>query len=145
MKVELDVNNINVKNHLVALGKNIAVVEHLFSALYGLELFNVQIEFFSNEVPFFDGSSLAFVKSLSKIKEKNAVRFLRTKKEISVKQGDSFIHYIPQAKDKLIIEMELCHPYINTQKIAIALNKTTYCTEIAPARTFVFTRDTDPD
>ena len=144
--VPLNINNITVKNHLVAIGKSpkINVVEHLFSALYGLNLFNVKIDCSGNEIPFFDGSSQTLVKSLSKIEEYNSPNLFSLNKPILVKEKDSFIQYTPLAKDNLVIEMELSHPYINTQEIVLDINRENYIKEIAPARTFVFTSEADP-
>jgi UDP-3-O-[3-hydroxymyristoyl] N-acetylglucosamine deacetylase len=135
-----------VKNHLVSVGKSkrIKVVEHLFSALYGLGLYYIKINFWGNELPFFDGSSLAFAKFLSKIKPKKYNKFSRINKKISIKDRDSFIQYEPFPKNGLIIEMELSHPFIKTQKITLNINKSNYIKEIAPARTFVFTNEDDP-
>ncbi len=144
--IPLEINAATVKNHLVAIGKKqkINVVEHLFSALYGLELYNLRIDFLSPEVPFFDGSSQTFVEALSKLPQKDGPGLLSLNKEIIVRNKDSFIQYSPSLKKQLIVEMELSHPYIDTQKITIIINHNTYIKEIAPARTFVFTDETDP-
>jgi len=146
VKIPLNINNITAKNHLVAIGKSprINVVEHLFSALYGLNLFDVKIDCAGNEIPFFDGSSQALVKSLLRIEESNSPNLFSLNKPILVKEKDSFIQYTPLARDNLVIEMELSHPYIKTQKIVLAINRENYIKEIAPARTFVFTNEADP-
>ena len=44
----------------------ISTVEHILSALHGLEIDNVYIDLDSNEVPVCDGSSLVFVNLLKK-------------------------------------------------------------------------------
>ena len=48
-------------------GNNISTVEHILSALHGLEIDNVYIDLDSNEVPVCDGSSIIFVNSLKKM------------------------------------------------------------------------------
>jgi UDP-3-O-[3-hydroxymyristoyl] N-acetylglucosamine deacetylase len=133
----------HVRNHLVALGDTpcLNVVEHLFSALYGLQSFNVCVDVFGNQVPFFDGSSRDFVQALSSF-EHQGFEVTRLRKRISIKKGESFIRYEPS--EKLIIDMELFHPYIATQKIEIEIDREAYMKEIAPARTFAFIHDTDP-
>ena len=47
-------------------GNNISTVEHILSALYGLEIDNIYIDLDSNEVPVCDGSSMMFVDLLKK-------------------------------------------------------------------------------
>lgn len=120
------------------------VVEHFFSALYGLYLFNVRVDVFGNEIPFFDGSSQEFVASLKKMQKHTISDVLRVDKKLSIENGKSFITYEPLEEDKLIIEMKLCHPYIKRQKITLEINEENYMKEIAPARTFVFTDTNDP-
>lgn len=143
--IPLRVENIMIDNHLVSLGRKpqLNIVEHLFSALYGLYLFNVRVDVYGHEIPFFDGSSKDFVLPLRKMVNPAVSDILRFDKTISVKHRDSFIIYEPLDEDLLIMEMELHHPYIKTQKMVIELNDENYIKEIAPARTFVFTDEKD--
>jgi UDP-3-O-[3-hydroxymyristoyl] N-acetylglucosamine deacetylase len=144
--IPLDIDNIIVDNHLVSIGQEhrVNVVEHLFSALYGLNLFNVEIDVFGNEIPFFDGSSQKFVEMLGQLREQNLSEVLRLDNNILVAKGTSSILYEPSGKDTLIIEMELFHPYIKSQSICLEINKENYLKEIAPARTFAFVNENDP-
>ncbi len=143
--IPLRIENIVVDNHLVSLGRKpqLNIVEHLFSALYGLHLFNVRIDVYGHEIPFFDGSSREFVTPLRQMVCPTVSEVLRLGKTISVKHRDSLIVYEPLDEDLLIMEMELHHPYIKTQKIILELNEENYIKEIAPARTFVFTDERD--
>lgn len=143
--IAVRIENIRVDNHLVSLGKKpqLQVVEHLFSALYGLQLFTVRIDVYGDEIPFFDGSSQEFVASLHHMQNHTVPDVLRLDRCISVQQNESFIHYEPLDEEKLVIEMELHHPYIKMQKIAIELNRENYIQEVASARTFVFTDEKD--
>ena len=52
---------------LFSKGNTVSTVEHILSALYGLEIDNVYIDLDSNEVPVGDGSSKIFVDLLKKI------------------------------------------------------------------------------
>jgi len=144
--IGLSVDNIRVDNHLVSLGEKpqVHVVEHLFSALYGLQLFTVRIDVYGNEIPFFDGSSREFTASLQGMQNHTVLDILRLNKCVSVRQGESFITYEPLRNDKLLIEMVLSHPYIETQRISLEIDENSYKREIAPARTFVFTHENDP-
>jgi UDP-3-O-[3-hydroxymyristoyl] N-acetylglucosamine deacetylase len=134
------------RGSFVSVGQEpgIQIVEHLFSALYGMNLFNVKIDVFGNEIPFFDGSSQKFVEMLGQLREQNLSGVLRLDNNILVAEGTSFILYEPLEKDTLIIEMELFHPYIKSQSICLEINKENYLKEIAPARTFAFVNENDP-
>ena len=145
VKIPVDIEQIMVRDHLVSIGKTktISIVEHLFSALYGLGLFNVRIDFLSDEIPFFDGSSRLFVERLKRLPFSEPLRF-NLKQKIMVADNDSYILYEPSMRGHSIIEMELRHPYIGSQVINLQLTRSNYIKEIAPARTFVFTENSDP-
>jgi UDP-3-O-[3-hydroxymyristoyl] N-acetylglucosamine deacetylase len=146
VNMPLNSNTITVHNHLVSLGTSpkIRIIEHFFSALYGLNLFSVKIDFWSDELPFFDGSSEPFVTLLSKIKNTNSIDHFMPERAITLRTGDSFLYYEPVQDNNLTIDMQLSHPYITTQRIVITVNKKNYMREIAPARTFVYTTENDP-
>ncbi len=146
IKIPLHLNNVEVCNHLVSLGHKprVNAVEHLFSALYGLNLFNVKIDIYGEEIPFFDGSSQKFVDVLGQLPEQKSSGAVRSNKKISVEDGSAFILYELSEEDTLVIEMELFHPYIRIQRLTLEINKEKYIREIAQARTFVFTDEDDP-
>jgi UDP-3-O-[3-hydroxymyristoyl] N-acetylglucosamine deacetylase len=146
VNIPLNSDTITAHNHLVSLGTSpkIKIIEHLFSALYGLNFFKVKIDFWSNEIPFFDGSSEPFVTLLSRIRNSSSVDHFMPKRTIIVSEGDSSLRYEPGQNNNLTIDMQLSHPYITTQQIIIMVNKKNYIREIAPARTFVYTTDSDP-
>ena len=64
-------------------GNTVSTVEHILSALYGLEIDNVYIDLDSNEVPVGDGSSKIFVDLLKKNKLQSQSSF---KKFIKIKK-----------------------------------------------------------
>ncbi|MEO0190127.1 MAG: UDP-3-O-acyl-N-acetylglucosamine deacetylase, partial [candidate division WOR-3 bacterium] len=126
----------------ISVGKKVKVVEHLFSALYGLNIFNIGIEIYGGELPFFDGSSMDFVRILKNFPVKENSEFLKINRTCFVRERNSFIFFEPNGNE-LCIDMELNHPYIGKQKISIKITKENYIKEIAPARTFVFTDESD--
>ncbi len=134
------------KGSFVSIGQRpqLDLVEHLFSALYGLNLFDVRINVYGSEIPFFDGSSQDFVALLRPIQGHADVDVVQLNKELVIRNGKSFIAYEPLEDDQLIVEMELSHPYIATQKMTLDISEGNYVKEIAPARTFVFTNEEDP-
>lgn len=145
LSIPLILRNLSVKGHTITIRgrKEIRVVEHLFSALYGLNIFNIKIDLYGDELPFFDGSSKNFVEKLADWEVKGA-DFLVVDKKISVRKDDSYILFEPCNNYELFIDMELSHPFIKKQSIRLAITKDNYIKEIAPARTFVFTDESDP-
>jgi UDP-3-O-acyl-N-acetylglucosamine deacetylase len=141
-----DINNVSVADHMVSVGgrHRLKVVEHLFSALYGLNLFNVKVDAYGDEIPFFDGSSIEFVSALEEINNDVPTQSIRLKDTVVVDQGDSSICYMPHDADELILDMSLDHAFVGNQRIVCTLSPQFYKEEIAPARTFVFTNEDDP-
>jgi UDP-3-O-acyl-N-acetylglucosamine deacetylase len=144
--VPLEIDNMGVEDHLVSLGHEVRVdiVEHLFSALFGLNLFDVKIRVFGSELPFFDGSSRQYTDKLKSLVTDTSPSASKFQEKILVSHNSSYLLYEPIDNDELIIDMELFHPFINKQKISLVINKETYLSDIAPARTFVFTDEADP-
>ncbi|HEX7320307.1 MAG TPA: UDP-3-O-acyl-N-acetylglucosamine deacetylase [bacterium] len=150
-RLTLDPDAISVHEHVVSLDRSRAVnvVEHLFSALYGLRIFNLRIDLYGNEIPFFDGSSYPFIMPLARVKTNAPAQpshHIPLLERISVGSGNSFIRYEPARtrRDPLVVDMTLSHPYIKKQRIELEVTPRSYRAEIAPARTFVFTTEDDP-
>jgi len=138
--------NISVQDHLVSIrgnGAYLHVVEHLFSALYGMDIFGIRVEVWGPALPIFDGSSGAYAEVLEHC---TCVPFERVKldRPVMVSERESFIQYEPSIDDALLISMGLTHEYIGSQHYSLSLDHTAYRQEIAPARTFVYTDETDP-
>ncbi len=126
----------------IGIDRKIKVVEHLFSALYGLDLFKVKIEASGGECPIFDGSSIEYARKLWDF-ACDHTPILTVDCPVNVVSGDSFLNFTPDRDRLLTIEVEFFHPYIGTQQLRIRLDRETYLREIAPARTFVFTTEDD--
>ena len=146
VQIPLSLENIKVENHLVVFGRDphVSVVEHLFSALYGLGLCDVRIDVHGDALPFFDGSGKQFTETLQRFETKKPLDIMQIPDRVEVGTTQSYVRYEPSNGDSLCIEMELHHPYIRAQRIELEINEENYLREIAPARTFVFTSDGDP-
>jgi UDP-3-O-acyl-N-acetylglucosamine deacetylase len=144
--IAVNAKNIRVDNHLVNLGRRhpVRVVEHLFSALYGLNYFTIRIDLFHAELPFFDGSSLAFARALAKLGSPRTAPIQHPAQTVRVRRGRSFLEYRPEPDDRLVVDMTLRHAFIGTQRYKLTVTPSTYNNEIAPARTVVFTDERDP-
>ncbi len=128
-------------------GVKIATVEHIMSALSGLEIDNIIIELNSQEVPIVDGSSAPFVYLIQDagiISLDAAKKFLVIKKEVEVRDGDKIAKLVPFSRGfKLDFAIDFTHPAIRKTKSnqSIVLTKKRYIQEVSRARTFGFLGD----
>jgi UDP-3-O-[3-hydroxymyristoyl] N-acetylglucosamine deacetylase len=145
LKIDYCIENIMIDDHTVSVGgrQQLRVVEHLFSALHALNIFNVRIDLYGNEIPFFDGSSEEFAKAFKELAS-DVLPGVRVDRCIVVKEGCSSIVYSPLEADELHVDMTLRHEYIGEQNLALKIDAAEYIKEIATARTFVFTEEGDP-
>lgn len=145
LEIHYSIENIRIDGHTVSVGQQqkVRVVEHLFSALYALSLFNVRVDLYGDEMPFFDGSSQEFAVALQGLSG-DSLPGLRAEGRVAVCEGGSSISYSPLKTDELHVDMTLKHEYIGEQNLALKIDAAQYIGEIAAARTFVFTEEDDP-
>lgn len=129
---------------LMKKGVMLSTVEHILSALYGLEIDNLFIDVDAMEAPIMDGSCGCFVEAVMQagIDEQSAPRkFIVIEKPIEVRQGDKFAGVYPSDAPRVTYFIDFEHPAIGQQRIDMELTPESFCREIAPARTFGFTTD----
>jgi len=129
---------------LMKKGVMLSTVEHILSALYGLEIDNLYIDVDAMEAPILDGSCLCFVKAIMQagIEEQNAPRrFLVIEKPIEVRHDDKFAGVYPSSAPRATYFIDFEHQAIGRQRIDMELTPESFCREIAPARTFGFISD----
>ncbi len=119
----------------------IYLVEHLLSALHGLQIDNAIIRVYGEEIPLLDGSAFPWVK---KIKE-TGYRFLfaprkkiRIKRHFSYQNGTGKIIFKPADTLKIKAHINFNHPLIGEQSFELEVTPRTYFNEISFARTFGF-------
>jgi UDP-3-O-[3-hydroxymyristoyl] N-acetylglucosamine deacetylase len=122
---------------------SIATVEHLLSALGGLSIDNVFIDLNSTEPPALDGSALPFVElieSVGIIEQETSKKFIRIKREITVREDDKFIILQPYDGFRISMTIDFKHPFVakTKQSFSIELSPSSYVNEISYARTFGF-------
>jgi len=135
------VSRVVLATTLMKKGVMLSTVEHILSAIYGLELDNVYIDIDSLEVPIMDGSALPFVEMVSQagIKKQDKERiFLKVQKPIRLKNGEKFISIEPASSFQISYEIDFKHPMIGHQVLNMELTPEIYRREIAYARTFGF-------
>lgn len=127
----------------------IETVEHVLSAINGLNLDNVLVELTGPETPGMDGSPKAFVEALlsAGIEEQEAEPNRHViDKPITVSEGDAMLAALPGDSDTLDILYDLDYssqPAIGRQVFAFRLGKDDYVNQLAPARTFLLKAEAD--
>lgn len=119
----------------------IYLVEHLLSALHGLQIDNAIVRVYGEEIPLLDGSAYPWVRKIQEV----GYRFLvvprkkfRIKRYFQYQNGVGSIIFKPADKLKITAFIKFDHPLIGEQSFHIVLNPRAYITEISFARTFGF-------
>lgn len=120
---------------------HIHTVEHILSAVFGLQIDNILIELTAKEPPVMDGSALPFVDVLLKaeIQEQNATRDeLIIDKTITYNdaQRGVDIHILPSDRFRVTFMTDYKVPSLGTQYTAMYSLENDFVDEFAPARTF---------
>lgn len=119
-------------------------VEHVLSALNGLQVDNCIVEMDSAEPPVADGSSLTFVEliqqagiqSLDKPRQEIVIQ-----KQHLIQEDDKFIAVIPYDGFRITFTSINPHPLLGVQFFDAEITPDEYIKEIAYARTIAFTEE----
>jgi len=126
---------------LMSRGVWISTVEHVLSALYGLDVDNAIVELDNFEAPILDGSALPYADAIQKagVVELNAPRnCIRVVKPFVLEENGKAIAIYPAETFLIRYEIGFSHPLIGDQKLEIEVTPDSYARHIAPARTFGF-------
>jgi len=130
-----------------ANGAKVGTVEHILSALSGLQIDNVLIEINAAETPIMDGSARYFVEALleAEIEDQNAEReYYVVKTPISYSDPERGIELIIIPDDELSVNVMIDYKSkILSNQYATISSLKDYKTEIATCRTFVFLREVE--
>lgn len=140
------VAHVSYATTLMRKGVMVATVEHLLSAMHGCQVDNAIFELNSFEVPILDGSALPFVELIESagIVELSAARpTLRILDSVEVVEGSRQIAIHPYDGFYIDSTIDFDHPFIGRQTCRLEITPTTYCQEIAPARTFGFLHEAE--
>jgi len=127
-------------------GTSVKTVEHVLSALVGLEIDNAFVEIDAPEVPVMDGSAGPFVRL---IKEAGIVRqdrqqpFLKILRPITVADGQRRVVIEPASSTRLTYSIQFDHPLIRKQAYTYEWGVSSFEQEIAEARTFGFLNEVE--
>lgn len=131
---------------LMRTGVMMSTVEHLLSALRGLNIDNVFIEVDNLEIPIMDGSAETFaeiIECAGVVEQTLARRALLVREKVSFEQGKRRISIEPADTYQIDCLIDFTHPMIGVQRLAIELSNGAFSREIASARTFGFTAEID--
>ena len=128
-------------------GATVSTIEHLMSALAGLEIDNALIEVDGPEVPILDGSSRVFVEAIDAVGLRTLAasrRVVKILKPVRVEHGNSVVELLPRETGfRVDIEIQFAHAVIGRQVYGFGFSADRYRREVAAARTFGFMRDVE--
>ena len=135
------VSDTTLSTSIAANGVQIATVEHLMSALWGLGIDNLVVELTGEEVPIMDGSAGPFVdliKTVGIVSQAAPKQFIRIKRDIEVTQGDARAVLKPYYGFKASYTFVADHQVYNQYPKTATLNfsNVSYCDEVSRARSF---------
>jgi len=119
-------------------------VEHFLFSLFYFSIDNIIVELNANEMPIMDGSAMPFIYLIKSagIKEQNSLKkFIKLKKEVSVKIDDKYIIAKPSNSPSIKFTIDFDHPAINNQHVFINVDNISILNDISRARTFGFLKD----
>ena len=127
-------------------GANVATVEHLSAAMYGLGITNAVITVEGDEIPILDGSALPFVKAFvaSGIeKQQKKFRILNVLKTVKVQEGEKWASIGPSDSFRINVECDFSVKGLKTTPCEFDFSSGDFANEISPARTFGFFSDVE--
>ncbi|MDG2278564.1 MAG: UDP-3-O-acyl-N-acetylglucosamine deacetylase [Pseudomonadales bacterium] len=143
-RIRASADNVSDTTLSTSLGRDglqVATVEHLMSALWGIGIDNLIVELSAEEVPIMDGSASPFVYLINTvgIVEQNALKqFIRITREIEVTQGDAAAKLMPYEGFRAAYTFVADHPVYNRYpKIAeLDFSTISYVEAVSRARSF---------
>jgi len=120
------------------------LVEHLLSALHGLQIDNLVIRVWGEELPILDGSSKIWVRKIQEVGYRYDYvprRKLRIKKPFEYSNGKGKLFFRPSSNFKVHAEINFDHPLIGVQSFSLEITPLKYVEEVCFARTFGFKED----
>lgn len=127
------------------LGAKISTVEHLLATLHAFAIDNVRVEVRGAEIPAMDGSAARFaecIRGAGRSEQELARREMVVVEPFEIRDGDRWIRVEPANGLRISYAIDFPHPSIGRQFLEIAdLDESTFVSELAAARTFVFANE----
>jgi len=136
-----NVSDTTLATSIAENGAQVATVEHLMSALWGLSIDNLIVELNNEEVPIMDGSAAPFVYLISSVgivEQETPKEFIRMTRPITVTQGDASATLEPFDGFEADYTFVADHPVYNRYPKQALLNfaEVSYVEEVSRARSF---------
>lgn len=124
--------------------RRISTVEHLFSALSALHLWDCTIRLEGPEVPILDGSALPFLEALAPLAQPaGSIAPYVVEQPLWVGNETAQVLALPHHEGLLNYALYYEHPMIGYQEISFAPRSQSFAKELAPARTFALQQEVD--
>lgn len=146
-EIEAHVRNVARVSYATSLMKQgvlLSTTEHVLAALYSCSVDNVYVEIDALELPILDGSAKPFIDLLTQagIKQlRRQRRYIKVIKPLEFADGDRLLGIYPADEFRVHCYVDFRHPAVPPQGIELSVNYETFSRELAPARTFGFTKD----
>jgi UDP-3-O-[3-hydroxymyristoyl] N-acetylglucosamine deacetylase len=146
-EIEADVANVARVSYATSLMKQgvlISTTEHLLAALYCCGIDNIYVELNALELPILDGSSRPFIEMLARAgtrRLRRQRRYIHVVKPLEFSDGDRRIGIYPADEFRVHCFVDYHHPCAGPQEIEMPVNRETFSSELAPARTFTFVKE----
>ena len=127
-------------------GIQVGTVEHLLAAFSGAEIDNAVVELDGPEVPIMDGSAAPFlflIECAGAVEQDEPRRAIKVLKPVSVVEAGASASLAPDHGFSVGFEIAYDNPLIRRQDIALAMDPTTFKSELSRARTFGLADDVD--
>jgi UDP-3-O-[3-hydroxymyristoyl] N-acetylglucosamine deacetylase len=131
---------------LVKAGVRLQTIEHLLSALSGLEVEHLRIEVDAEELPILDGSATPWVDAILQAGIQTLEgrrRFLKITHPVEIRNGNRWIRALPFDGLRLRYVIDFPIPSLGRQSRELSLTAEKYRRELSAARTFCLAQEID--
>jgi UDP-3-O-[3-hydroxymyristoyl] N-acetylglucosamine deacetylase len=142
--------DIQLATTLVKEGVRLQTIEHLLSALVGLEVEHLRIEVRGEgmdvELPILDGSAAPWVDAIQQAGTRaleGSRRFIKVLRPIEVRRGDKWIRVLPFDGLRVRYTIDFPVPALGRQTRELSLDPEKYAREVGQARTFCLEQEID--
>jgi UDP-3-O-[3-hydroxymyristoyl] N-acetylglucosamine deacetylase len=125
-------------------GIRLQTVEHLLSALMGLEIDHLTVELTGEELPILDGSAGPWVRAIQEAGIRQMAlwsRSLRILRPVEIRDGEKWMRVSPYPGLRVAYAIDFDHPAIGRQSRELTVTPEKYVRDLGTARTFCLERD----
>ncbi len=142
-----EVSQTQLSTELAKGEAKVRTVEHLLSALAGLGVDNARIEINGSEVPLLEGSAKTWVEQIQAVGLRDCQQEkkppLAVKEAVLIQEADAIVAIFPSEETRMSYGIDFPVPAIGQQWYTWYPERESYDSAIAPARTFVLTKQVE--